>query len=111
MTKFCPFCGEELIDDARFCKSCGKKVETYQSQTAGPANDYSVHPPVVEKKHTLATVLGFICSLLFPLIGLIFGVYLYTRKDNSNSKRYGTLMIVISIIVWIFSAGTLLIGH
>ena len=29
MSKFCPFCGEELVDEAKFCKNCGKDISNY----------------------------------------------------------------------------------
>ena len=85
MSIFCPFCGEELVDNAKFCKNCGKNVESYG------------------KSHTLATVLGFIFSILIPLIGIIIGIYLYTRKDSPKAKRYGLLVIVLGVVVWIIS--------
>ncbi len=103
MTIFCPFCGEKLVDNAKFCKNCGKNVENYSTQTNSSTNDYTHQPPVTENSHTFATVLGFICSVFIPLFGLIFGIYMYTRKDNPKAKTYGILMIVISIIVWIIS--------
>lgn len=103
MTIYCPFCGEELIDSAKFCKNCGKNVEKYRDNTANATNEPTSFPPVVEKSHTLAAMLGFICSILIPLIGIIIGIYLYTRKDSPKAKRYGILIIILGVVVWIFS--------
>lgn len=103
MSIFCPFCGEELVDNAKFCKNCGKNVESYRNMTNDTSNTNSFNPPVVEKSHTLATVLGFIFSILIPLIGIIIGIYLYTRKDSPKAKRYGLLVIVLGVGVWIIS--------
>lgn len=108
MSIFCPFCGEKLVDDAKFCKSCGKNVENYHARFNNDSNNYTHHPPVAEKSHTLATVLGFICSVLFPLLGFIFGIYMLTRKDSSNARKYGILMIIVSIIFWIINFFSLL---
>lgn len=103
MSKFCPFCGEELMDEAKFCKNCGKDVSKY-SHTGG--NNEVTHGyglPEVEKSHTLAIVLGVICAFLIPLFGIIFGIYLVTRKDSSKAKKYGTVIIAISAVVWFLS--------
>ncbi len=103
MTKFCPFCGEELVDEAKFCKNCGKDISSY---TAPPKDQQPTHtytPPVTENSHTLAVVLGFICAVLIPLFGLIFGIYLFTRKDSSNAKTFGIVIIALAVVVWIIS--------
>ena len=100
---FCPFCGEELVDEAKFCKNCGKNVEGYHNIQDNSENRYGFQPPVVEKSHTAATVLGFICAILIPLLGIVFAIYLLTRKDSPKAKKYGIIMIAVSIIVWIIS--------
>lgn len=111
MTIFCPFCGEELVDNAKFCKNCGKNVESYRHFENDETNSTHYRPPVVEKSHTLATVLGFICAILFPLIGIIIGVYVYTRKDSSKAQKHGLLIIAVGVIVWILSFLTTLLIH
>ena len=103
MSIFCPFCGEELVDNAKFCRNCGKNVESYQHVNDGSTNGYTYNPPVVEKSHTIATVLGFIFAILIPLLGIIFGIYLLTRKDSQKAKKYGTIMIIVAVIVWVLS--------
>lgn len=35
---FCPNCGNELPDDAKFCGGCGTKIETESSQASAQAN-------------------------------------------------------------------------
>ena len=103
MTKYCPFCGEELLDEAKFCKNCGKDVSAYAGfgDNVQGTNRYNV--PVAKKSHTLATVAGFICAILIPLIGAIISIYLITRKDSPKAKRYGIIILVLSIVVWIIS--------
>ena len=98
MSKFCPACGEELVDNARFCKNCGKELQGFK--TSGPD---PVQPPAVEKDHTLAIVLGFIAGALIPLIGIIFAVYLVTRNDSAKAKQYGKYLFIFSgvmFLVW-----------
>lgn len=103
MSIFCPFCGEELVDEAKFCKNCGKNVGNYTVNGNDASNTYTYQPPVVEKSHTLATVLGFICAVFIPLAGVIFAIYLITRNDGSNAKKYGIIMLVLAVLVWIIS--------
>ncbi len=103
MSKFCPFCGEKLVDEAKFCKNCGKDVSKYTSTDTSNDEDYGYGMRVAEKSHTAATVIGFICAFLIPIIGLIMGIYLITRKDNSKSKGFGIAIIALSVIVWFFS--------
>lgn len=103
MSIYCPFCGEELVDNAKFCKNCGKNVQDYRNITEDEKSDYSINPPVIEKSHTIATVLGFIFSIFIPLIGIIIGIYLYTRNDSSKAKKYGIIVIILGVAVWIIS--------
>lgn len=97
MSKFCPFCGEELVDEAKFCKNCGKDVSAYSNIDSNQGNDNSYHTPAVEKSHTAALILGIIFALFIPLIGFIIGVYLLTRKNDSKAKKYGIIIVALSV--------------
>ena len=99
MSRYCPNCGEELVDDAKFCKSCGTNLEN--RQTPPQKEEHTV--PVVENDHKLAIIAGYILAILMPLIGLIISVYLLTR-NSENAKKHGKYIIVLSIIIWILSA-------
>lgn len=99
MTKFCPFCGEELVDNAKFCKACGKNIEEFNSS---PNYQPDYQDGAVENDHTAATVLGFVGGLLIPLIGIIVGIYLLTR-DSPTAKRNGKYVIAFSLFIWFIS--------
>ncbi len=106
MSKFCPSCGEELVDNAKFCKNCGMNLETNE-QTTNTASAqqttqrYEVQK--VENDHKIAVILGYICAILIPLFGLIFGVYLVTRNDSDSAKMHGKIVIGIALVVWFIS--------
>ena len=96
MTKFCPNCGEELIEDAKFCKNCGSRIDASANQAQMPER------PLIEKTYTITIIIGYIAAVLVPIIGVIIGVYLLTRKDSSDSK-HGKYMIIVAVAVWILS--------
>lgn len=103
MAKFCPFCGEELVDEAKFCKNCGNDVSSYADIGNDGPSQVSYRAPAAEKSYTIVTVVGFICAFIIPLIGIIISIYLLTRKDSSKAKKYGIAMLVLSAVVWIIS--------
>ncbi len=100
MSKFCPFCGEELVDSAKFCKNCGKNVDIV-SPNENPSQEFNV--PVVEKDHKVAIIIGYILAVLIPLFGVFVSVYLLTRNDSENAKKHGKYVLIVAIIVWIIS--------
>ena len=103
MSKFCPFCGEELVNEAKFCKNCGKDVSKYADVSENSNINAGYDLPVAENNHTAARVLGFIFAFLIPLIGFIIGIYLVTRKDSEKAKNHGMIIIAISVVIWIIS--------
>ncbi len=105
MSKFCPSCGEELVDNAKFCKNCGINLENLEpNRNADQFNTQRFQSQTVEKDHTLAIVLGYACAVLLTLVGIIFGVYLLTRKDSNRARKHGTYIIIVSVGMFLFSA-------
>ena len=98
MSKFCPACGEELVDNAKFCKNCGKNLENgYTAQNVNPSQSF--HGPVVENDHKAAVIVGYVLAILIPLFGFIVGIYLVTRNDDSqNAKKHGKYVIIVAAI-------------
>ena len=100
MSKYCPYCGEEQIDAAKFCKNCGKNIENpkYNPQNSNP-NQFEK----IEKEYKISIILGYIFAVLIPLIGLIISVYLLTRKDSSKATKHGKYTLIVAVGVWIIS--------
>ena len=98
MSKFCPFCGEELVDSAKFCKNCGKSVEIYYSN-----QKQSFNIPKIEEEHKIAIIIGYVLAVLIPLFGVFVSVYLLTRNDSQNAKKHGKYVLIVAIAVWIIS--------
>lgn len=97
MTKQCRECGTELEDGARFCKKCGASVSYYTSQPI--PNQQVYQNPADEKSYTAHLIIGIVGGLLIPLIGIIMGIYLYTRKDP-KAKKYGEIVFVAALVFW-----------
>lgn len=103
MAKFCPKCGEELVDNAKFCKNCGANLDNIESYTnLNDQGNYGI--PVVENDHTAAVIIGYVGAILIPIIGIIAGIYLYTRKDSEKANRHAKFIIILAAVVWILSA-------
>lgn len=99
MSRYCPNCGEELVDDAKFCKSCGTNLENRQAPPK--KEEYTV--PVVESDHKIAIIAGYVLAILMPLFGLIMSVYLWTRTSE-NAKKHAKYILIVSIARWFLSA-------
>lgn len=102
MTKYCPSCGDQQIDEARFCKSCGAALD-------GPHINQNTHQEntqqfmqASEKSHTGLIIAGYVLAILIPLIGVIISVYLMTR-DSQKAKRHGKYILIVAVIVWVLS--------
>ena len=115
---FCPSCGAEKKEGSKFCHNCGYDFEA----AGGNANsnvqadevnsDFNSNAQVnqnpipnvqsTENSHTIAKVLGYICAILIPLFGLIFGIYLNTREEE-DVKKHAKIIIGLSIVVWTIS--------
>ncbi|WP_458453086.1 zinc-ribbon domain-containing protein [Methanobrevibacter sp.] len=99
MSKYCPKCGEELVDNAKFCKNCGTNLENMQNPE--PTNN-NFQVPVVEKDHTIAIIIGYILAVFMSLFGVVVAIYLMTR-DSPKAKKHGKYVLILSIVLWVLS--------
>lgn len=106
--KICPNCGEQLADEAIFCKSCGVNLDDFVvGKPVDPAPQYT--PPVEENDHKIAIILGYVGGILIPIIGIIIAIYLMTR-DSENAKKHGKYVLIVSAVVWAISSFMLMNG-
>lgn len=96
MTKFCPSCGEELVDGARFCKSCGVSVEDYNAEPKRPEM-----PKVEEKSYAAYFIIGYVVALLSPILGIFAALYLTSVKAPRKVKIHCLFIILVSIVVYL----------
>ena len=100
MSKFCPKCGEELVDSARFCKNCGASLEGIPKPHQTATGEYRV--PVVEDDHKIAVIIGYVLAILLPLFGFIVGIYLLTR-NSQNARKHGKYVMIVAAVLWVIS--------
>jgi len=89
--RFCLKCGAELRKQDEFCSSCGTRIGEISLEEATKA----------EYPHQVATVLGYISGFLGGWLGLVFGIYLLTRK-HPRAKFHGKVVLIISVIMIFF---------
>ncbi|WP_407391451.1 zinc ribbon domain-containing protein [Methanobrevibacter sp.] len=99
--KICPNCGEQLADEAIFCKSCGVNLDDFVVGKETPAAPQYI-PPVEENDHKIAIILGYVGGFIWPIIGLIVAIYLLTR-DSEKAKKHGKYVILFSLFIWVVS--------
>lgn len=101
MVKYCPSCGEALVDNANFCKSCGASLN-------GASRANVPERPAVEKSYTIHIIVAYILALFIPLLGVILGVYLMTRKDSKSANKHGKYAIIVAVVIFFLSFISLL---
>lgn len=117
---FCPSCGVERKEGSKFCHNCGYDFEAVDAVTNENANtntnidanmnsnsDVQVNQNPIpnvqtQNSYTISKILGYLCAILIPILGIIFGIYLYTR-DEDDAKMHGKIMIGLSILIWFIS--------
>lgn len=106
---FCPSCGAEKKEGSKFCHNCGYDFESVDSDANQNSNtDVQLNQSAgstaqtAENSHTIAKVLGYICAILIPIIGVVFGGYLYTREEE-DAKKHGKYILILSVVIWVLS--------
>lgn len=53
---------------------------------------------------TILAVIGYILAILFPLIGVIYGLILYFAKgDNEYIKKHAKYIIIVGVIMMVIA--------
>lgn len=137
--KQCPYCGNSILDDAKFCGECGKSLvedapaaeapeQIVAEAPAAPAepivavtapeppsaaDDAPVITQIPSRKQMLSTFQYILLSLLYglPVIGLIFlFIFGAGHPKNASLKRFSAAMLVLRLVFWIVLLALLIVA-
>lgn len=108
----CSECGKEISDKATNCPHCGAPIQpTQNTNYYQPQNPYT-NAPVVDKKKSNLSMIGFILSFMFfvpviPLIGLILCIVGINKKEKKvKFAKIGIGIAILSMIIGFASCGS-----
>lgn len=87
---YCPKCGKQNVDDARFCAGCGAVLNEVQAQAA-PAQPVQPQPmvqpaPVKKKKTGFKVFLAILVVLLLVGVGVVSFVFISKASHDRKVK-------------------------
>ena len=90
---FCPKCGSENPDEAKFCGSCGANMSVEQKNVPPKIEETAKTSQVVSQE---LKIIMIIVSILIPLVGIIMGL-VYLSDPNPSKKAAGKTWLIVSI--------------
>jgi len=100
MSKFCVNCGNENLDEAKFCKKCGQKLDDVKVQAASKSSNTDI----VAAKTSGKAIASLVLSILWmygvgSILAIILGHMARTDIENSNSKLTGSGVALAGLII------------
>jgi uncharacterized membrane protein YvbJ len=100
---FCPECGTENPDNAKFCGNCRHQF----SGLSGGSTDYHATPVMEDGSEQKSVSDGLkygvlAGSLIIPFIGMIMGIIYLVQGESEEKKDVGKLWLFGSIGIIVF---------
>ena len=103
---YCPACGQEVPDEAKFCGNCRHQLKQAQSAAPDSQENTSQQQEAVVVDTTEPEVSpglkwGILAATIFiPLIGFVMGlVYLLQQNNSEEKKSVGKMWLITSIVL------------
>lgn len=99
---FCPECGVENPDNAKFCGNCRHQ---FIAKSGSSDNDQSIEVVDIESKQVSESVsdlmkYGILAStVIIPFIGLIMGIVYLAQGETEDKKSVGKLWLIGGIVM------------
>ncbi len=81
---FCNKCGKEILQEAKFCPSCGNQIE-WVAQQAPQYKETSIRKPIQKKPVVIGTIVGLVAIVTFCAVYFGFG-------NNKWEKAYSDIL-------------------
>lgn len=90
----CPQC-HHTIDNLSygFCTRCGYE---FQKQKDNVTYNFLEVVPKSAYENTIRA--GFLFAVLIPIVGLVIGIYNFTRKNSPEAKNAGSFQMILSFL-------------
>lgn len=96
LSKVCPQCNERASSSQLKCKYCGTPIPKITDTQSYPTESEVYDTPG-------KTGLKYVISVLFPIIGVILGVYnIITSKPDSDRRNHGFRYLSIGSFLTLF---------
>ncbi|MCW8907661.1 MAG: zinc ribbon domain-containing protein [Sedimenticola sp.] len=97
---FCPECGTENPDGARFCGNCRHPLASgNDAPSSGPVIEVGGNRDTVSDGLKYGVLAG---TLLIPFIGLVMGLIYLAQGASEAKKEVGRLWLYASIGIMVF---------
>ncbi|MGN0093322.1 MAG: zinc-ribbon domain-containing protein [Methanobrevibacter sp.] len=90
----CPQCHNVITNlSYGFCPKCGFEFQKKEKNVT-----YNYLEVIPKSEHENSITFGYIFSVFIPIIGLVYGIYNFTRNGDVEAKKAGINQIIMSVL-------------